>query len=117
MRIIVTGGRDFDDGAAVFAALDRIHAQSAITEVVHGGAKGADTLAAEWAAANSVAQEVYKPDWARYGRGAGPARNRDMAAAGADLVVAFPGGRGTADMCKQAERAGIKVVKPLDEHA
>jgi hypothetical protein len=111
MRVIVTGGRDFADGAKVFDALARVHAQQPITTLVHGGAKGADTLAAEWAAANSVEQEVFKPDWARYGRGAGPVRNRDMAAAGADLVVAFPGGSGTADMCRQAARAGIRVVK------
>jgi hypothetical protein len=111
MRVIVTGSRDFDDGKAVFAELSRIHAEHGITLLVHGSARGADTLAAEWAAAHSIAQEVFRPDWARYGRGAGPARNGDMVRAGADLVVAFDGGRGTTDMCRQAERAGIKVVK------
>jgi len=32
-----------------------------------------------------------------------------MADAGADLCIAFPGGRGTADMVRRARAAGIPV--------
>jgi len=47
-----------------------------------------------------------------HGRAAGPVRNAQMLAEGKpDFVVAFPGGRGTADMCKQARARGVKVVE------
>jgi hypothetical protein len=29
-----------------------------------------------------------------------------------DVVVAFPGGKGTRDMCKKAAREGIPIVYP-----
>jgi hypothetical protein len=111
MRVIVCGGRDFDDRARVFEALDAIHAARPITRVVHGAARGADALAGEWADAHDIAVEAAPADWKRYGRGAGPKRNQEMADAGADLCVAFPGGTGTADMCRRAAATGIKVVQ------
>lgn len=49
-RIVVTGGRNYADRDAVFAALNRLHAKHPITTLAHGGARGADALAAEWAA-------------------------------------------------------------------
>ncbi len=47
--------------------------------------------------------------WETYGKAAGPIRNREMLLNLPALVVAFPGGKGTADMVRQAERAGIPV--------
>ena len=113
MRVIVCGGRDFDDRDSAFAALDRLHAETPITLVVHGGARGADTMAGEWAVARSISVEVYAADWQRHRRSAGPKRNQQMADAGADLCVAFPGGKGTADMVRRATAAQITVVAPL----
>src|SRR5690606_30354012 len=52
---------------------------------------------------------AYPADWRRHGRAAGPIRNQEMADAGADLCIAFPGGRGTADMVRRARAAGIPV--------
>jgi hypothetical protein len=113
MRVIVCGGRDFDDRDSAFAALDRIHAETPITVVVHGGARGGDTMAGEWAAARSVSVEVFAADWQRHRRAAGPMRNQQMADSGADLCVAFPGGKGTADMMRRARAARIRVIEPL----
>lgn len=113
MRVIVCGGRDFADQDAAYKALDAIHNERAITVVVHGGARGADALAASWAASRGIAVEEVKADWKRHGRGAGPKRNQQMAEAGADLCVAFPGGSGTADMVRRAEIADIPVTLPL----
>lgn len=113
MRVIVCGGRDFADQDAAYEALDRLHKARPITMVVHGGAKGADALAASWAASRGIPAQAFPADWKRHGRGAGPKRNQQMADAGADLCVAFPGGGGTADMSLRASKAGIPVVKPL----
>ena len=67
-------------------------------------------MAGEWANSAGVSVEEFAADWRGHGRAAGPMRNADMLAIGVpDLVVAFPGGRGTANMVKQARAAGIRV--------
>jgi hypothetical protein len=79
--------------------------------LVHGAASGADAMAGRWAGANGVSVTTFPADWNRYGRSAGPRRNQAMVDSEPDLVVAFPGGRGTADMVRRAEAAGIRVLK------
>lgn len=113
MKVIVCGGRDFADRERVCKVLDFLHNDRAITLLIHGGARGADALAADWASSRGIPTQAFPADWKRHGRGAGPKRNQQMAEAGADLCVAFPGGTGTADMCKRAAAAGIEVVRPL----
>jgi hypothetical protein len=49
LKVLVCGARDFDDRAAVYAKLDRLHADRPFRAVIAGGAHGADTLAIEWA--------------------------------------------------------------------
>jgi len=110
MKVLVTGGRDFSDTILLFETLDEIHSKTTITQVIHGAASGADTLANTWALQKKVPVESCPADWARYGRAAGPVRNKEMLEAGPDLVVAFPGGKGTADMVKRARKAGLEVV-------
>lgn len=113
MRILVCGGRDYNDANGVYNALDRLHAKKRITCVIQGGASGADMLAWGWAKAYGVPVEEYKAEWEKYGKRAGPLRNKRMLDEGKpDGVVAFPGGRGTADMVAQAEVIGLKVWKP-----
>jgi hypothetical protein len=112
MRVIVCGGRDFEDRDGLFQAMDAVHKATPITMVVHGAARGADALAGEWAASRGMAVKASPADWKRYGRSAGPRRNQEMADAGADLCIAFAGGIGTADMCGRAAAAGIKVMRP-----
>jgi hypothetical protein len=83
-----------------------------IDVLIEGEAPGADTLAREWATEQGIPVERYPADWNRHGKAAGPIRNRRMLVEGKpDLVVAFPGGRGTANMISQAEAAGVKVLK------
>jgi hypothetical protein len=112
-RVLVCGGRNFTDRAALYAALDRLHGSRRFTVVIAGGARGADVLAVQWAKDRDIATEIYTADWRRFGRGAGPRRNKQMLDEGRpDLVVAFPGGKGTAGMTALALTAGIKVVHP-----
>lgn len=115
-KVAVTGGRDFDDTRHVAHVLNRLHQEDPISLLVHGAATGADALAVEWADANMVEQTYRKwsADWRRLGKAAGPIRNRAMLETEKpDLLVAFPGGRGTADCVKTARLLGIEVLEVL----
>lgn len=114
MRVIVCGSRDITKSRAVWDALSALEPRP--TVVVHGGARGVDSIADEWASFHGIAREshpVSEEDWKRIGLSAGPRRNRAMAARGAELCVAiFTGAaatRGTADMVRAAKKAGIPV--------
>ena len=112
MRVLVTGGRNYDDRDRLFAVLDKLHEEAGIDFIIEGGAKGADALAALWADFNDVGRERFEADWENQGSFAGPARNKRMLDEGQpDLVIAFPGGRGTADMVRKARRSGVDVVE------
>jgi hypothetical protein len=106
MRVIVCGGRDYNDPDHVFRVLTGIGP----TEVIEGGASGADAFAKAWALQRGVQIRTVFADWQKHGRAAGPIRNGEMLKLNPDAVVAFPGGRGTADMVRQAKAAGIKVI-------
>lgn len=107
-RIIVTGGRRYRDTATIRRVLEEYH-QTPPPTLVHGGAPGADSEAACVGYLLGWIVEAHPADWQRHGRAAGPIRNQQMVDSGADLVIAFPGGRGTADMVRRARAAGIPV--------
>lgn len=110
MRVLVTGGRDYQNFRKVEQALNRYHRLYGITEIVEGGARGADSLARQWARQNNVRVRTFPADWKKYGRSAGPIRNRQMLTeARPHRVVVFPGGRGTAHMARTARDHGILV--------
>lgn len=110
MRVLVTGGRKYQDQARVYSALDAVHAKHTITLIIEGGATGADRFARGWAIARGVPHETCDADWVRYGNAAGGIRNSQMLAEyKPEAVVAFKGGTGTADMVKKAEAAGVPV--------
>lgn len=112
IRVIVCGGRTFSSSVELYFHLDIIDQETPIDVVIHGGAQGADTLAGEWAARRGKATRVVFPDWDKHGRAAGPIRNQKMIDDHApDLVIAFAGGIGTADMVKRAKKAGIPVTE------
>lgn len=112
MKVLVCGGRDYNDYGNVKAHLDALHDMEPITEIIHGGASGADTLAGLWATQNNVKLNIFPAEWEKHGRAAGPIRNTIMLEVGKpELVLAFRGGRGTANMVKQAEDAGVEVME------
>jgi hypothetical protein len=112
LRVLVCGGRDFTNRAFVWSALARLHAATPFAAIIQGGAAGADALAAEWARTKpKIERYVCKADWATYGRSAGAKRNARMLEWKPDFVVAFPGGKGTANMVAQATAAGIQVLE------
>jgi hypothetical protein len=80
--------------------------------LISGHALGADQLAEEWAFERQVPIYIFPAKWRLYPKAAGPIRNQQMLDEGQpELVIAFPGGKGTADMISRAEKAGIKVIK------
>jgi predicted Rossmann-fold nucleotide-binding protein len=110
MRLLVCGGRDYKNKELLFKALKDANEKYGITLIIQGGAPGADALAKAWAMVNKVQQKEFKADWNSHGKAAGPIRNRLMLTEGnPDLVYAFAGGIGTANMIAQAKAAGLKV--------
>jgi len=80
--------------------------------VIEGDARGADRIAGYWARKNRIENLKYPADWDKIGRRAGLARNRQMLREGKpDVVVAFPGGSGTAHMVRIEKEAGVEVIE------
>ncbi len=126
MRVLVCGGRDYKDRDHIWNTLCEIDAETPITVVIHGCATGADDEGMIWAQACGKKHAPFAAAWddlshpdalirtrrdgSRYDAKAGPRRNARMIAEGKpDLVVAFPGGDGTADMVRKARAAGIPI--------
>jgi hypothetical protein len=112
-RVIVTGGREYSDRAKVNEILDDLLFKHRLLVIIEGGCRprGADHLAAKWAEAMlpEDQHETHFANWTEYGKMAGHLRNFHMASLGANLCIAFPGGRGTEDMKRQARKYGIRV--------
>lgn len=115
MKIIVTGGRDYDLVSHIFRVLTDLQPD----HVVHGDCRtGADAIATEWCRKNGVPFTGYPANWARFKLSAGPRRNGVMIhCSKADMVVAFPGNKGTNDCVKQAEEFGMKIMDLRKEEA
>ena len=111
MRVLVCGGRDYTDWLRVRNTMLDLHERGPITEIIHGAAPGADSLARVWAELFGVTQTSVPANWLAHGKAAGPIRNQKMLEMQPDLVVAFPGGPGTADMVERATKAGITVME------
>jgi len=110
-RVIVCGGRKFDDRMFMANVLDRVVEQKGEIFVIHGGAEGAAKLAGEWAASRGMPCAEVGALWDLFDHAAGPIRNGWMLALQPHGVVAFPGGDGTANMIMQARAAGVPVME------
>ena len=111
MIVLVCGGRNYSNQGAIFRELSRIHDNTPINAVVQGGASGADKLGKQWASLIGAQVITFDANWDFHGRAAGPIRNANMLKfMNIDLVVACPGGRGTASMVQKAEQAAIPVI-------
>lgn len=114
MRVLVCGGRDYSEDSHMEEILCDLPREGLV--IIHGGAKGADACAARWAKCYGVPSHEFPANWNEHGRAAGPIRNQTMIERGKpDLVIAFEGGPGTADMVRRAKKAGIEVreIEPL----
>lgn len=133
MKVLVCGGRDYENRRVFFREMDRLHQERGpFSLIICGGARGADTLASNWSVERLRKQaqqfHVLPSEWSdikssgarvkkstsgkKYNAAAGPRRNQRMLLEGKpDLVVAFPGASGTKDMTDRAERVGLEVIR------
>lgn len=111
MKILVCGGRAFNDQTSLFNFLDSFqYVMGMVDVVIHGDAPGADQLAGQWARSHGITELKFPADWNKHGKAAGPIRNSIMLTEKPDFVIAFPGGRGTRNMVGQANLNGVKVI-------
>lgn len=114
MRILVCGGREYDDYNKMFELFHRIISPLEPSTIVEGDADGADKMAGKIAKQFGIPVEEYpvtKEMWDKYGKWEAPkVRNQDMLDTGIDVVFAFPGGPGTLDMKKRADSENVLVL-------
>ena len=116
MKVIVAGGRDFNDYKLLKETLDNFQQEYGnITEVVSGGAIGVDKLGEQYANENNIPIKRFVPDWEGLGKKAGHVRNRlmgDYAKEHNGMLVAFwdKHSRGTKGMIDYASKIGLKSV-------
>lgn len=108
MRVIVCGGRHYADPLRMRQVMSVIRRDAT---VLVGGARGADSLAKQMCQALGIAVEEHPAQWDTFHKSAGPIRNQEMLDSGVDLVIAFPGGRGTDHMKSIARKAGVPVLE------
>lgn len=112
MRVLVCGGRDFHDRDFVYSTLDAMAKRwPPDVVIIEGDARGVDRMAGYWARKRGLTNLKFPADWASFGRAAGALRNQRMLIEGKpDLVIAFPGGHGTADMVRRARSAELPIA-------
>jgi YspA, cpYpsA-related SLOG family len=137
-RVLVTGSRTWQDGTAVFGALDDLLREHRIVRVIHGACpEGADKIAQQWvirtfrsSLLGFAEAEPHPARWHEFGKAAGFRRNAEMVKAGADLCLAFidecrdpkcrrrpierHGSHGASHCADLAEKAGIPVRRITD---
>jgi len=111
-RILICGDRNYQDWIKVQEYLDTI---SRTTIIIHGGARGADSLAGNLATSLKMKVIKFPANWDKYGKAAGVLRNQQMLDEGyPDLVVYFhkdiENSKGTRDMLKRATDSGIRTI-------
>lgn len=119
MNILICGSRDWNDFDTIKKYLEELkntnkNENNAIT-IIHGGCKGADSIAGYLAFNCGFHVRIFKANWSKYGKAAGPIRNQQMLDEGKpNLVVAFhnalESSKGTMDMVSRARNAGITTI-------
>lgn len=100
---LVTGSREYRNQRELRAVLSRLHKEREFDYLMHGDAAGADTMAHRWCKQNGVQPVAFEALWDANGNRDGSARNgRMLLFKVPDVVIAFDGGRGTADMMGRA---------------
>lgn len=104
MKYAVIGGRDFVDYELLEKTLNDI---CTISFIISGGAKGTDQLAEHYSTENGINTMIFRPDWKKYGRGAGVVRNKKIIE-NSDICVAFWDGK------SKGTQSSINIAKKLN---
>lgn len=112
MKLAIVGSRTFDDYDMAESFIDKVIGENhyEVSQIISGGARGADALAERYAALHGIETLILRPDWKRIGRSAGFRRNEDIIAA-CDACIAFWDGasKGTRYDIELCEKAGKAV--------
>lgn len=108
MKTIIAGSRTVTDYSIVLKAIQL--SKFDISEVVSGGARGADSLGERFAKENKIPVKIFPANWEMYGKKAGFLRNREMAEYGEALIaIMINNSKGTSNMISLAKEKGLKV--------
>lgn len=111
LRVIVCGGRDFNDKAMLSRVLWYVHERRGIAEVIHGGQRGAEQMANQWAFQMDIKRIEVRAEWSRHGSTkALVIRNRQMFALQPRGVIAFPGDRNSEAVVQSAREFHVPVL-------
>lgn len=111
MKVIIAGGRTYDNAKDFYTHMKELEklqlANFFISEIVCGGAKGADRLGAKWGEYFNIPVKLFPADWEQYGKSAGYIRNSEMGGY-ADSLIAFWDGssKGTKHMIDIMKKLG-----------
>ena len=110
MKVIIAGGRYFEDYKQLCCFCDKVLQNQINIEIVSGGARGTDSLGEKYAKKRNYGLKQFPAAWSKFGRSAGVIRNVEMANY-AEVLIAFWDGksRGTRSMINLAEKEGLKV--------
>lgn len=113
-RIIIAGGRDFDDYDRLCAFMDQYCLDNDLgpdnTDFISGEARGADSMGKQWALSRGYKVQLHPADWNLHGKSAGYIRNKQMADEATALVAFWDGSsKGTGNMIWVATKVGLKV--------
>jgi hypothetical protein len=110
MKVIIAGGRKFKPDVNSMLWLIQLLKELKPSEIVSGGAKGADNFGEKAARALDIPVRQFPAKWNDFGRKAGMMRNKQMAEY-ADICILFSGGVGTANMKKEAKDRGLIIYE------
>ena len=109
MKLGIVGSRDFDDEEFIFETI-KLYGIKNIDLIVSGGCKGPDLIAEKFAKENNIGTLIFKPDWKKYGRAAGPIRNKSIIENSDELLVFWDGkSKGTLSSIQLAQTKKIKI--------
>ncbi len=112
MQVIIAGGRDIHDYNILLNCIAK--SKFKITSVSCGCCRGVDDLGRSWAHQNQIPVKYFPAEWTKWGRKAGPIRNKDMAVASEALILLWDGkSNGSLNMFYAAKNYGLKVYERI----
>ena len=111
MKTIIAGSRGFCDILSGWSFINSVHEHQPITEVVCGMAKGVDTHGKLWAKDKGIPVKEFPANWNKYGKAAGPIRNKQMAEYADAALVIHNGSKGSLNMINQMKKVGKPVYE------
>jgi len=114
MKVLICGDRNWNDAYVILNCINKLTDKyNNNLTIIAGGARGADKIAAQWCKTLGINLIEVHADWKKYGKSAGPIRNKIMLDMNPDLLIAFhndiENSKGTKHCKEEAEKRGISV--------